>query len=69
MSGYRPEPSDGLYRIDLGGKNIGYNDQSYWLDASKAGEHYFNFKLGPVAPSLQHQRARRFYQGVGTTTR
>ena len=35
--------SDGLYKIDLGGKNIGYDDQNYYLDASKAGEHYFNF--------------------------
>src|SRR5271169_6424627 len=34
---------DGLYQIDVGGKNIGYEDQSYYLDASKAGEHYFNF--------------------------
>ena len=28
---------DGLYQIDVGGKNIGYDDQSYYLDASKAG--------------------------------
>jgi MtrB/PioB family decaheme-associated outer membrane protein len=34
---------DGLYRIDAGGKNVGYKDQSYYFDASKAGEHYFNF--------------------------
>ena len=39
----RPAPSDGLYQFDLGGKNIGYKDQSYWLDCSKAGQHYFNF--------------------------
>ena len=34
---------DGLYRVDLGGKNIGYDDQEYWLNASKAGQFYFNF--------------------------
>ena len=45
---------DGLYQVDLGGKNIGYNDQSYYLDASKAGQHYFNFQLGPDPSRLQH---------------
>ena len=35
--------SDGLYQFDLGGKNIGYNDQMFWFDGSKAGEFYFNF--------------------------
>ncbi|MGB7714244.1 MAG: MtrB/PioB family outer membrane beta-barrel protein, partial [Pseudolabrys sp.] len=35
---------DGLYQVDLGGKNIGWEDQYYYLDASKAGEHYFNFQ-------------------------
>jgi MtrB/PioB family decaheme-associated outer membrane protein len=34
---------DGLYQVDLGGTNIGYNDQAYWLDFSKAGQFYFNF--------------------------
>src|ERR1039458_3888300 len=34
---------DGLYQIDVGGKNVGYSDQSYYLDASKAGLFYFNF--------------------------
>jgi MtrB/PioB family decaheme-associated outer membrane protein len=35
--------SDGLYQVDFGGKNIGYDDQAYWLDFSKAGQFYFNF--------------------------
>ena len=30
---------DGLYQIDFGGRNIGYSDQYYYLDASKAGQH------------------------------
>ena len=48
---------DGLYQIDIAGKNIGYDDQQYWLGASKAGQLYFNFVLGPIAAPLQHQRA------------
>jgi MtrB/PioB family decaheme-associated outer membrane protein len=34
---------DGLYQFNFGGTNIGYNDQSYYFDFSKAGQHYFNF--------------------------
>jgi len=34
---------NGLYQIEAGGKNVGYDDQSYYFDFSKAGEHYFNF--------------------------
>ncbi len=40
--------SDGLYQLDLWANNVGSNfagfsDQSYLLEASKAGEHYFSF--------------------------
>jgi MtrB/PioB family decaheme-associated outer membrane protein len=34
---------NGLYQIDAGGENVGYKDQYYYLDASKAGQLYFNF--------------------------
>jgi MtrB/PioB family decaheme-associated outer membrane protein len=34
---------DGLYLFDIGGKNVGYDDQYFYLDASKAGQLYFNF--------------------------
>ena len=34
---------DGLYQIDAWGQNVGYSDQRYNADFSKAGEHYFNF--------------------------
>jgi MtrB/PioB family decaheme-associated outer membrane protein len=34
---------NGLYQIDLWGKNVGYNDQRYDAYLSKAGEQYFNF--------------------------
>ncbi len=57
--------SDGLYQIDLGGKNIGYKDQEYYLEASKAGQHYFNFEWDST-PHLYSTSAQTFYQGVGT---
>ncbi len=56
---------DGLYQIDLGGKNIGYDDQSYYLEASKAGEHYFNFQWDQT-PHLYSTSAQTMYGGVGT---
>src|SRR5450759_979654 len=56
---------DGLYQVDLGGKNIGYDDQSYYLDASKAGQHYFSFNWDQ-SPHLYSTSAQTFYQGLGT---
>ena len=56
---------DGLYQIDFGGKNIGYDDQYYYLDASKAGEHYFNFTWDQT-PHLYSTSAQTFYQGLGS---
>jgi MtrB/PioB family decaheme-associated outer membrane protein len=56
---------DGLYQIDLGGKNIGYEDQSYYLDASKAGQHYFNFDWDQT-PNLYSTSAQTIYGGVGS---
>ena len=58
--------SDGLYQIDVLGKNIGYDDQQYRLDASKAGQHYFNFTWDQ-SPHLYSTTAQTFFQGVGTT--
>ena len=70
---------DGLYQVDIGGKNIGYsdqnynastggqhyfNDQSYYLDASKAGEHYFNFQWDQT-PHLYSTSALTPYNGIG----
>jgi MtrB/PioB family decaheme-associated outer membrane protein len=57
--------NDGLYQVDIGGKNIGYDDQSYYLDASKAGEQYFNFEWDQT-PHVYSTSAQTFYQGVGT---
>src|SRR5664279_2363339 len=34
---------NGLYEVDVWGKNVGYSDQRYEAYLSKAGEQYFNF--------------------------
>ena len=38
----------------------------YYFDASKAGQHYFNF-IWDQTPHLYSTTAQTFYQGVGTT--
>ena len=56
---------DGLYQIDFGGKNIGYSDQSYYLDMSKAGQQYLS--LGwDQSPHVYSTSAQTPYLGVGT---
>ncbi len=45
-------------------KNIGYDDQVYTFDASKAGEHYFNFQWDET-PHKYSTNARTIYNGVG----
>ena len=55
---------DGLYQVDLGGKNIGWEDQYYYLDASKAGEHYFNFQWDQT-PHLYSTSALTPYNVIG----
>jgi MtrB/PioB family decaheme-associated outer membrane protein len=57
---------DGLYEVDLGGHNIGYNDQSYYLDYSKAGEQYFSFEWDQT-PHI-YGYGQTFYNGVGSTS-
>jgi MtrB/PioB family decaheme-associated outer membrane protein len=56
---------DGLYQVDVGGKNVGYDDQGYYLEASKAGQHYFNFDWDQT-PHLYSTSAQTFYQGLGS---
>jgi MtrB/PioB family decaheme-associated outer membrane protein len=58
--------SDGLYQFDFGAKNIGYDDQSYFLDLSQAGTHYLSAGWDET-PHLYSTSAQTFYQGVGTT--
>lgn len=57
--------SNGLYQIDVWGKNVGYDDQRYDLTASKAGQHYFNFQWDQT-PHLYSTSAQTIYNGVGT---
>jgi MtrB/PioB family decaheme-associated outer membrane protein len=59
--------NDGLYQVDLGGKNIGYDDQSYYLDLSQAGKQYLSLGWDQT-PHVYSTSAQTFYQGVGTTS-
>lgn len=56
---------DGLYQIDIGGNNIGYTDQAYYLDVSKAGQFYLNFGWDQT-PHVYSTSAQTPYSGVGT---
>ncbi len=62
--------SDGLYQIDLWANNIGSNfqgfsDQSYMLNASKAGEQYFTF-IWDQTPHVYSTSAQTIFGGVGS---
>ncbi len=63
ISRSRPEARDGLYQIDVGGKNVGYSDQSYYFDCVEGRRALPQLRLGPNAPSLQHQRANALFGG------
>jgi len=56
---------DGLYQADFWGTNVGYSDQSYLLNLSKAGEHYLTFGWDQT-PHLYSTSALTLYNGVGT---
>ncbi len=62
--------SDGLYQLDLWANNVGSNfagfsDQSYLLQASKAGEQYFSFAWDET-PHVYSTSAQTPFLGVGT---
>jgi MtrB/PioB family decaheme-associated outer membrane protein len=57
--------ADGLYQADIWANNIGYNDESYWLYASKAGEHYLSV-VWDQTPHVYSTSARTPFLGVGT---
>ena len=57
---------DGVYQIDAWAKNVGYSDQQYQLDVSKAGRHYFGFEWDQT-PHVYSTSARTLYNGVGST--
>jgi hypothetical protein len=57
---------DGLYQLDAWAKNVGYSDQQYQLDASKAGEHYLAIGWDQT-PHVYSTSAQTLYNGVGST--
>lgn len=57
--------SNGLYQADVWARNVGYSDQQYLVDLSKAGEHYLTFGWDQT-PHLYSTSALTLYNGVGT---
>lgn len=57
--------SDGLYQVDLGAKNIGYDDQKFSLDVSKAGEFYVT-GVWDQTPHVYSTNAQTLYSGLGS---
>lgn len=56
---------DGLYGVGFWARNVGYNNQAYYLDLSKAGTHYLT--LGwEQTPHLISTSAKTVFGGVGT---
>jgi len=58
--------NDGLYQIDAWAKNVGYSDQQYELDASKAGRYYIGIGWDQT-PHVYSTSAQTLYNGVGST--
>jgi MtrB/PioB family decaheme-associated outer membrane protein len=57
--------SNGLYQADIWARNVGYSDQQYLVDLSKAGEHYLTFGWDQT-PHLYSTSALTLYNGVGS---
>jgi len=58
---------DGLYKYDLWADNVGYEDQRFELNGSKAGEWYFT-GLWDQTPHIYSTNAVMMYQGLNTNT-
>ena len=56
---------NGLYGYDLLATNIGYTDQNYSLDMSKAGQHYLSLGWDET-PHVYSTSAQTIFNGVGT---
>jgi MtrB/PioB family decaheme-associated outer membrane protein len=56
---------DGLYGADLWVRNVGYDDQSYQFDFSKAGRYYLSAGWDQI-PHVYSTSAQTIYNGVGT---
>ena len=57
--------SNGLYQVDVWGKNVGYDDQRFDLRSSKAGEQYFNFQWDETPHN--YGTGHTIFDGVGST--
>lgn len=53
---------DGVYSADFWAKNVGANNQTYLLDLTKAGEHYFTFGWDQ-SPQLSSTSAKSIFGG------
>ena len=58
---------DGVWDVNLWSDNIGYSDQRYQINASKAGEYYLDFGWDQT-PHIYSTNARTIFNGVGTTS-
>ena len=58
------QTKDGLYRFDIWGDNVGYNDQRYEAGFSKAGEHYVDV-IWDQTPHVYSTSALTLYGGLG----
>ena len=57
--------TDGRYAVDFWGKNVGLDNQSYWLDIAKPGEHYLTFGYDET-PRLFSTSAKTLFRGTPT---
>jgi MtrB/PioB family decaheme-associated outer membrane protein len=57
---------NGLYAVDFWAKNVGFNNQSYQFDWSKAGAHYLSLSWDET-PHLISTSAKTIFRGVGST--
>ena len=58
--------TDGKYAFDFWGRNVGYNNQSYNIDAAAVGTHYLSLSWDQI-PHLISTSAKNIFGGVGTT--
>jgi MtrB/PioB family decaheme-associated outer membrane protein len=58
--------TDGRYAIDIWGRSVGVNNQSYNLDAAAIGQHYLSVGFDQT-PHLISTSAKSIFGGAGTT--
>jgi len=59
------QTNDGMYWSELRGENIGYDNQRFVYDWSKAGEHYLTVSWDQI-PHIYNTSAMSIWNGVGT---